>query len=262
VVPVDGQRRWKVGELAATTGVTVRTLHHFDEIGLLRPGARTAAGHRLYAEPEVRRLYRILALRHLGVPLSEIARSLDDPARDLGALVAGQLAQVDRELAAVRHLRTRLAHLAGVLGAPGGAAEPSIDDVIEALEATVRAGHFSDEQRARFTAMHTQPGFAQAFLEAMSECEAVAGGLAAHLAAGTGPADPAVQTLAGRWQAAFRRMSGGDPEALAAMYTKIELKGPETATRGILRADVWEYLRRAFTVGYPATGNAPGTVDG
>ena len=61
----------RVGELAARAGVTVRTLHHYDEIGLLRP-ARTAAGHRRYGPAEVERLQQITSLRALGVPLAEI----------------------------------------------------------------------------------------------------------------------------------------------------------------------------------------------
>jgi DNA-binding transcriptional MerR regulator len=85
------ERRWKVGELAEATGITVRTLHHFDVIGLLRPTERSAAGHRLYTADDLRRLYRVLALRHLGMPLAEIAQSLDGDSDDLGAAVGGQL---------------------------------------------------------------------------------------------------------------------------------------------------------------------------
>jgi DNA-binding transcriptional MerR regulator len=85
------ERRWKVGDLAALTGLTVRTLHHFDEIGLLRPTERTDAGHRLYTADDVRRLYRILALRHLGIPLGEIAASLDGDSGDLAVAVRRQL---------------------------------------------------------------------------------------------------------------------------------------------------------------------------
>ncbi|MGI5291525.1 MerR family transcriptional regulator [Nonomuraea polychroma] len=89
-------RRWKIGQLAAATGVTVRTLRHFDQIGLLCPAERSAAGHRVYTGDDVRRLYRILALRELRLPLAEIARSLDGA--DLRETIAGQLEQVERRL--------------------------------------------------------------------------------------------------------------------------------------------------------------------
>lgn len=58
---------WKVGALARATGLTVRTLHYYDEIGLLQPSARLAGGHRLYGAADVGRLYRIIRLRQLGL---------------------------------------------------------------------------------------------------------------------------------------------------------------------------------------------------
>jgi len=64
---------WSIGELAGQTGLTVRTLRHYDELGLARPSRRTAAGHRRYAAEDVRRPHRIVALRGFGFALPEIA---------------------------------------------------------------------------------------------------------------------------------------------------------------------------------------------
>lgn len=66
-----------VGELARLTGVTVRTLHHYDEIGLVQPSARSDAGYRLYGEADVRRLQQVLVYRELGLPLDDIAAVID-----------------------------------------------------------------------------------------------------------------------------------------------------------------------------------------
>ncbi|UED85591.1 MerR family transcriptional regulator [Streptomyces profundus] len=71
-----------VGRVAELAGLTVRTLHHYDEIGLLSPGARTSAGHRRYRDEDLDRLQRILFYRELGFPLEEIAALLDDPDTD------------------------------------------------------------------------------------------------------------------------------------------------------------------------------------
>src|SRR5579871_3406416 len=68
----------KVGELARRTGLTVRTLHHYDEIGLLKPSLHSAAGHRLYTAADVARLQQILSLRQLGFSLDEVRLCLDD----------------------------------------------------------------------------------------------------------------------------------------------------------------------------------------
>jgi MerR family transcriptional regulator, thiopeptide resistance regulator len=69
-----------VGELAKLTGITVRTLHHYDEIGLVQPSDRSRAGYRLYADGDVLRLQQVLVYKELGLPLDEIAAVLDDPA--------------------------------------------------------------------------------------------------------------------------------------------------------------------------------------
>ncbi len=66
-----------VGELSRLSGVTVRTLHHYDERGLVRPSQRNAAGHRIYGTEDVLRLQQVLVLRELGMPLDEIAAALD-----------------------------------------------------------------------------------------------------------------------------------------------------------------------------------------
>ncbi|MEU4171232.1 MerR family transcriptional regulator [Streptomyces sp. NPDC026665] len=71
-----------VGRVAELAGVSVRTLHHYDEIGLVRPSARTSAGYRAYAAADVERLREVLAYRRLGFGLREIADLVDDPATD------------------------------------------------------------------------------------------------------------------------------------------------------------------------------------
>ena len=79
--------RLKVGELARRTGLTVRTLHHFDQIGLLKPSARSESGYRLYGRDDVARLHGIQALRYLGLPLKEIAGMLAGAGEALPVIV-------------------------------------------------------------------------------------------------------------------------------------------------------------------------------
>ncbi|WBB70807.1 MerR family transcriptional regulator [Micromonospora sp. WMMD812] len=76
---------YTVGQVAKVAGVTVRTLHHYDEIGLLSPSGRTAAGYRRYDDADLERLQLIRYYRELGFPLEEIAAILDDPAADPAA---------------------------------------------------------------------------------------------------------------------------------------------------------------------------------
>ena len=103
-----------VGRVAELADVSVRTLHHYDEIGLVQPSARTAAGYRAYSAGDVERLREVLAYRRLGFGLREIADLVDDPATDAvahlrrlrGLLLeqrdraAGMVTAIDRELEA------------------------------------------------------------------------------------------------------------------------------------------------------------------
>jgi DNA-binding transcriptional MerR regulator len=75
-------RSYQIKELAELARVTVRTLHHYDSIGLLAPSDRTGAGYRLYSDQDLLRLQQILIYRELGMPLEQIRRILDDPGFD------------------------------------------------------------------------------------------------------------------------------------------------------------------------------------
>jgi DNA-binding transcriptional MerR regulator/uncharacterized glyoxalase superfamily protein PhnB len=108
-------RTWKVGALAEATGLTVRTLHHYDEIGLLQPSARVAGGHRLYDADDLARLYRIIRLRQLGFPLSQVAEVLAEPEWQLAPAIDRHLAEARHRVAMASRLCARLAAMAAEL---------------------------------------------------------------------------------------------------------------------------------------------------
>lgn len=101
----------KIGELASATGLTVRTLHYYEEIDLLRPSTRTDSGHRLYDDKDVERLYRICLLRRLGLSLEDIGRALGEPDWDLGTAMTNHLRELDGRIGAMGQLRGRIAQL-------------------------------------------------------------------------------------------------------------------------------------------------------
>lgn len=116
----------KIGEVADATGLTVRTLHHYDEIGLLVASGRTPSGHRLYAPDDIERLYRICLLRRLGLPLGEIASVLDDPGWDLRSALTRHRVELERRMAAEARLRTHLVRMES--------AGPTSEDLLGVLE--------------------------------------------------------------------------------------------------------------------------------
>ncbi|WP_406059504.1 MerR family transcriptional regulator [Streptomyces sp. NBC_01077] len=101
---------YSVGQVSGFAGVTVRTLHHYDAIGLLSPSGRSTAGHRRYADADLDRLQQILFYRELGFPLEEVAVLLDDPHADpqehlrrQHRLLTERIGELQRMAAAVEH---------------------------------------------------------------------------------------------------------------------------------------------------------------
>lgn len=120
-----------MGELAERTGLTVRTLHHYEAIGLLVAPDRSEAGHRRYASADVDRLYRICLLRDLGLGLPDIARALDDPTWALTAALGAHLDELDRRIEAASALRRRVV---GLVRQVADDHQPTTDDLITLLE--------------------------------------------------------------------------------------------------------------------------------
>ena len=84
-----------VKQISSLTGVSVRTLHHYDSIGLLKPTAVTEAGYRLYNDAALQRLQQILMLRELGFPLKDIQAILDAPENVRRKALDAQIQQLD-----------------------------------------------------------------------------------------------------------------------------------------------------------------------
>src|SRR5690606_10745268 len=108
---------WKVGDVARRTGISVRTLHDYEETGLLAPAERTRAGHRHYDEAAIERLYRIRGLVALGLSLDEIREQLARPESSPLELVERQLGRVEERIELELRLRDRLRALAAALRA-------------------------------------------------------------------------------------------------------------------------------------------------
>jgi DNA-binding transcriptional MerR regulator len=125
------EKTWRVGELAQATGLSVRTLHHYDEIGLLCPSGRTGSGHRQYDAADVRRLHRVLALRGFGLSLAEVGQVLDGTVSDVRELVRRQLEVVDEQVVAATKVQQKLR---GVLSGLEQTEEPSAQTLIELIE--------------------------------------------------------------------------------------------------------------------------------
>jgi DNA-binding transcriptional MerR regulator len=192
---------WTAGDLARAAGVTVRTLHHYDEIGLLVPGERTSTGHRRYTADDVRRLYRIRALRQLGVPLDRIAAALD--AGDLRAVITAQLADLDTR---ARHLDELRRQVRGLLDT----ADPHPGRLLGALERmSLLDSYLTEGQRDALAARRDELG-EQRIDRLRAEWAGLVAELHRHQEADTPVTDPDVQRIVARWDEIGAAFQTGD----------------------------------------------------
>lgn len=124
----------RIGEIADATGMTVRTLRYYEEIGLIEPETRTEAGHRLYGDAAVGRLYRISTLRTLGLPLDGVRKTIDGSADDLAPALRTHLVEVEQRLEAEQRLRRRLRSLIDRLADTQPEPGDTTSDLLELLE--------------------------------------------------------------------------------------------------------------------------------
>ena len=129
------EHTWRVGELAEQTGLTVRALHHYDEIGLLVPSLHNSAGHRRYTGDDVRRLHHVIALRGFGFALAEIAKLLDGTPIDPRTLFSRQLDQVTEQIAAGIRLKHQLQRALDALDVEREPASQTMIELIEVMTA-------------------------------------------------------------------------------------------------------------------------------
>lgn len=103
--------QWKVGELAKLTGLTIRTLRYYDQIGLFSPSEYTEAGHRLYNQADLSRLQQILSLKELGLSLEEIRSALAGTYYDPSRVISLQIARIKENIQLQQTMLQELEHV-------------------------------------------------------------------------------------------------------------------------------------------------------
>lgn len=233
-------RFYRIGEVAVRTRVSVRTLHHYDRTGLLRPAARSCGGYRLNGEGDLLRLQQILTLRYLGFPLQRIGELLDRPDFDLAASLRVQQRVVRDRIAELDRVSAALSALVDRRRATG---EWSWELVIAASEA-VGAGLTQGENtmEAYYTPEQMRQFAEVGEATPREEIEAIQQEWTTLLAdvranAALDPASPEAQALGERWEALTERtMRGFAPypklqEAIRANYERGAFAGNALAPR-------------------------------
>ena len=228
---------WKIGELARIAGVTVRALHHYDSVGLLVPSERTSGGHRLYSAADVERLYKLLALRQVGLPLEEIGPLLDSP-DGIGDTVRRQLGRVEQQLGALEQLRLRLTRLLAALD--GG--EDSTQHLLDAMEAmTMFEKYYTPEQLQQLEQRRNE--LAEDKIKAVEqEWTEIYAKLADLRARDVDPAAPEAQAVGDRAGELIQMFTGGDPGIAQSLQRMYQNEDPQKLTRGMGSPEDMEYM--------------------
>ncbi len=226
--------RLTIGEVARRSGISIRMLRHYDEIGLVRPERSPHNGYRRYRPDDILRIQAIVALRQLGFGLSEIDGLL---ANDLGPFARSlelRMQAIDREIADRERLRSAMKRMLGQLA---DNIAPSLDDMFDVLGEMMRMEKVNryytpdqlEELRARADALG-EDGMRQsqqAWAELMSDVRAL-------IDAGIEPTDPRAHAAVDRWDELIAAFTGGNP-GIAKNLNRVwesetEIEGTEAAT--------------------------------
>lgn len=222
---------WTIGRLADTVGVSVRSLRHYDTIGLV-PATRSPSGHRRYRPEDAARVRRVIVLRLVGLSLTEISEVVDGDEKLLGALVRARRRELDTRLAELQLTRRQLR----------GAEYASGDSILNTLEDIMTGSTFTPAQLQQLKARHSDTSL-MAWMTRARELDTTVRGL---LDADASPTGAAAQEAARQWQRLLAEMASHDPVIEAAIVAKLDRRGAGAATRGAISEEAWYYLRLAI----------------
>lgn len=199
-----------IGEVARRSGISVRMLRHYDEIGLLKP-VRGENGYRRYGPRELARLQAIVALRQLGFGLPEIGELLDGQRMAPAAALAWRLRRLDEEIARREQLR---ATLRGLVSRLDTHQEPSLDDLLDSMKEMTTMerieSYYTEEQLAELARRREELGDA-GMQQAQADWANLIEEVKALMAEGVPPTDPRARSAADRWMALVEAFTGGNP---------------------------------------------------
>ncbi|MBB3129283.1 DNA-binding transcriptional MerR regulator [Paenibacillus rhizosphaerae] len=233
---------WRVGEIAQLTGLTVRTLHHYDEIGLLHPAHTSEKGHRLYVEDDLQRLHHIILLKQLGFSLEEVKRLMTDPAFNPLHLLEHQLARINEHIQMQLDLRDRLNDIYSLMHR-GQPVDPSrFMEVVQMINIS-RSKHFSREMAKNIQRNYTSMNSEQ-IREKNEEFRRLISGFRSEMEKGTPEHDPVVLDLARRWKSCLQD-AAGDYDQLSRSAESYYRDHSDQALPFGMDGELYQFIRKA-----------------
>jgi len=235
----------RVGQLAKRTGLTVRALHHYDELGLVSPRRRSAGGYRLYGAEDVARLLQVMLLRRLGLSLAAVRASLDDPRHSLPAALRARAEQLRAQIGEGQRLLARLESLARSVESGPPSSPHDILDTLEMMNMFEK--YLNEEQLATLAERKEQLG-AEQIAAVEAEWPQLIAAVRAAMERGVDPAAAELRPLVARWQELVRQFTGGDPQ-IGDAVRKMYAGEPSVRQRTGLDPAIMEYVARAIAAG-------------
>ncbi|HUW54334.1 MAG TPA: MerR family transcriptional regulator [Rhodanobacter sp.] len=232
-----------VGEVSRRTGLTVRTLHHYDACGLLRPAARSGAGYRLYGEAELRRLQHIVSLKALGFTLDAVRAGLDAGAPTLAEALLQQVARLRETIACQHALLARLEQLEQQLAAGEVIDGDTLLSTIEA--STIMEKYFTTEQLETIKQRGEMLGTERIHEVELAWPQVIAG-MTAAMQLNKDPASEEVRLLAQKWHSLVREFTGGDAGIQHSLNTMFKQEAGTTQQQTGIDPALMAYACRAI----------------
>ena len=215
------ERLYQASEFARLTGVTVRALHHYDRLGLVKPAGRTPAGYRLYGERDFARLQQVLTLKFIGLPLKEIKELLGRRSLDLAEVLGLQREILEARRRQVESALEAVKQAEGAIDRSGGPDWEAFRKIVEVI--TMRHDnewmkrYYTEEQLADLARRSTP----EVLERGQRDWQTLLADVDAAMREGVDPSSERGQALAARWSALIEEFTGGDPgilEGLKRLY--------------------------------------------
>jgi DNA-binding transcriptional MerR regulator len=231
----------KVGELAEKSGVSVRSLHHYDKIGLLVPSERTESGHRLYALENIARLHQIISLRNLGFSLKDTHEFLRNADVSMLDIIRMQRQSIRERIRLQEELYQKLKSMEKSIRLQGNV---TLEEFLETIEVIVMSEdyNFTPEQIEKIKQQGEVLG-ADKIKKGEEEWPQLIAKVRREMEKGTSPQDPEVQELAARWRELTEMFTGGDA-GIADTIKRRYKEQPNYAAQHGLDADIFEYIAK------------------
>lgn len=233
---------WKIGELAQQTGLTVRALHHYDQIDLFSSSDVTESGHRIYTEADVAKLQQILSLKQLGFSLEEIKATIEDPNFNPVEVIKVQLETVKKQIMVQEQLYTRLEGMYELLADQQEVQSEQFIKLIEVMNMSEK--YFTKEQLDKMKNQTNQFSIEEK-RQVENEWTELIAAIRVELKKGTPPENPNMVRLAAQWQELTNKFTGGDSE-IARAAERFHTDNPNNPLQYGVDEELYKYISKAM----------------